>query len=355
MFDGGVSAYAAIQARVRAMYSTLFTSQVWAKLCEATEFDSLIGEIKQTAYRPYLESVDETLLKPRRAISQVKQRMADTYLAVIRLAPSNTRPLFTQLYRHFEIDNLKAVLRGIVTGAEWDQVLYVLFPLGPVTVLPAQRMMEGGTIEAAVELLRDTPYYDTLAHSMERYTAEQSLFPLEVALDLHYWRTLWHDVNRLPGQDRTQALRIVGSLVDLNNLMWAIRYRVYHQLSEEEIINYTLPFGYWVQDEDIRSIAAGADIAQVVTRLYPQLTGVDALLQQPQQGLPELERQLQRHVATQCQAAFVGYPFHVGIPLGYLILTEWEIQDLTVLIEAKSAHMPIEQFASHLLTGCGGS
>jgi V/A-type H+-transporting ATPase subunit C len=355
MCDSGVSAYAAIQARVRAMYSTLLTTQAWAELCEASSFDTLLEAIKQTAYRPYLESVEERQLTPRRAIFQIKQRVADTYLSVIRMAPANTRALFTQLYRHFEIDNLKAVLRGIVTGAVWDRVLYMLFPLGPVTVLPARRMMEAGTVEAAVELLRDTPYYDTLTHSMERYAAEQSLFPLEVALDLHYWRTLWHDVNRLPGQDRTQALRVVGSLVDLNNLMWAIRYRVYHQFSEEEIINYTLPFGYRVRDEDIKSIAAGADLAQVVISLYPQLTGVDALLQQPQHGLPDLEHRLQRHVAAQCQTAFTGYPFHVGIPLGYLILTEWEIQDLTVVIEAKSVHMPIEQFASQLLLGCSTS
>jgi V/A-type H+-transporting ATPase subunit C len=355
MLSAGVSAYAALQARVRAMYSTLLTPQLWAELCEAADFGSLIELIKRTAYGPYLMSVADNLLTPRRAVYQIKQRMADTYFTVIGLAPTNTRPLLTQLYRHFEIDNLKAVLRGIVTGASWDQVLYVLFPLGPMTVLPAQRMVEAGNMEAAVDLLRGTPYYDTLSHSMQRYMAEQSLFPLEVALDLNYWRTLWQDINQLTDQDRTQALRIVGSLVDMNNLMWAVRYRVYHNLSEEEIINYTLPLGYRVQDENIRAIAAGADIAQVVTRLYPELTGVDALLQEPQRGLPELELQLQRYVAGQCEMAFAGYPFQVGIPLGYLILTEWEIQDLTVLVEAKSAHIPAEQLESHLLRGCGTS
>jgi V/A-type H+-transporting ATPase subunit C len=177
MPDGGVSAYAAIQARVRAMYSTLLTRQAWAELCEADDFSILIETIKQTAYGPYLTSVEDSLLTPRRAVFQVKHRMADTYFTVIRLAPTNTRPLLTQLYRHFEIDNLKAVLRGIVTGASWDQVLYVLFPLGPVTVLPAQRMMEAGNMEAAVELLRGTPYHDTLSHSMNVIPPSRVFFP----------------------------------------------------------------------------------------------------------------------------------------------------------------------------------
>jgi vacuolar-type H+-ATPase subunit C/Vma6 len=187
---------------------------------------------------------------------------------------------------------------------------------------------------------------------MKRYTVEGSLFPLEVALDLDYWRRLWRDVDRLTGTDRAQARRIVGSLLDVTNLMWAIRYRVNHHLSEEEIINYTLPFGYRVHDEDVRAIAAGADIAQLVMRIYPGIEGVGELLRAPQDGLPQLEAQFQRHVVQECRTAFVGYPFHVGVPAAYLILTEFEIQDLTVLVEAKSSQMPAERFCPYLLIGC---
>jgi V/A-type H+-transporting ATPase subunit C len=352
MPGSGVSGYAAIHAHVRAMVSTMLTPQMWASLGEATDLSALIGLLKDTAYGPHLMMVEDKNLTPRRVVYQMNGHLADAYATVIRLAPAHTHALLTHLYRHFEVDNLKAVLRGIVAGASWDRVRYVLFPLGSVAMLPARAMVETGGVEAAVELLRDTPYYDTLSHAMKRYTAEQSLFPLEVALDLNYWRELWGDVNRLPSQDRAQSLRIVGSLLDMNNLMWAIRYRVYHHLSEEEVINYTLPFGYRVRDEDIRAIAAGADIAQVVAHTYPVLTDVDMLLQEPRSGLPTLELELQRHLMVQCRAAFAGYPFHIGIPLAYVVLNELEIQDLTVLTEAKSALLPAEAFRPHLLREC---
>jgi V/A-type H+-transporting ATPase subunit C len=224
--------------------------------------------------------------------------------------------------------------------------------LNSFTVLPAQEMAEANSVAAAVERLRGTPYYDTLAHAMERYTAEQSLFPLEVALDLNYWREMWRDINRLANPDQGQAKRLVGSLIDVSNLMWAIRYRVYHHLAEEEIINYTLPFGYRVQDRDIRAIAAGAEIAPIVTRIYPELSEAGLLLQEPRGGLPELEKRLQQDLAGECRAAFLGYPFHIGIPLAYLLLTELEIQDLTVLVEAKALRVPAERYRSHLTVGC---
>jgi V/A-type H+-transporting ATPase subunit C len=338
------------------MYADLLTPQDMLRLKETPDFVSLFGSLKATAYGPYLESLKDKDISPRRATAQIKRKLADSYYSVIQMSPENTRPLVKQLYRYYEIGNLKAVLRALVTVASWstdetslwDRVRGVLFPLGTTSVLPAQAMVESGSVGAAVDLLRGTPYEEALSFAMKRYSAEQSLFPLEVALDLSYWRRLWAEARRLSGQDREQGTRIIGSLLDMNNLMWAIRYKVYHRLSEEEIINYTLPFGYRVQDSDIRAIAAGADIASVVSRIYPGLPDVNALLENPQSGLPKLEVLVRRQLMGQCLAAFVGNPFHIGIPLAFLVLSDMEV-DLIVLIEAKSSDVPEDEYRPFLL------
>jgi vacuolar-type H+-ATPase subunit C/Vma6 len=59
----------------------------------------------------------------------------------------------------------------------------------------------------------------------------------------------------------------------------------------------------------------------------------------------------QRQVAGQCRVAFLGNPFQIGVPLAFLLLFEMEVQDLTVLLEAKSARAPVEDLRSYLLTG----
>ncbi len=349
MLESGVFGYAAINARVRAMYAYLLSPQEWAELVNAADFNGLLGLLRRTVYGPYLARVEESELTPRRAVYQIKSQMADNFVALIKVAPDQTCPLLSQFYRAFEVDNLKAVLRGIRSGASWDQVRYVLFPLGKLGVLPAEAMVRSGNITAAVEMLRGTPYYDTLSYAMKRFNIEQSLFPLEVALDLSYWRDIWNEINKLPSLDREKALQVLGSWLDINNLLWAIRYRIYYNLSEEEVINYTLPIGYKVRDVDIREIASGADIPQVVSRVFPSLTDVPNLLQEPRKGLPELEAEMQRYVMEQNKKAFIGVPFHIGVPLAYLRLKAMEVQDLTVLIEAKSSHTPLEIFRPYLV------
>ena len=359
---GGVTDYAAISSRVRAMSANLLSPQDMLRLSEAPDFLSLFNVLKGTAYGPYLEGLKDKDVNPRRVITQIKRKLGDAYYSVIQMAPVQTRPLVKQLYRYYEIGNLKAVLRALVTVSAWntetglwDRVREVLFPLGQGSVLPAQAMVESGSISSAVDLLNGTPYEDILSFAMKRYSAEQNLFPIEVALDLGYWRRLWAEAAKLTGQDRQYGVRIIGSLLDMNNLMWAVRYKVYQKLSEEEIINYTLPFGYRVKDSDIRAIAAGGDIASTVSRLYPGIPDVNALLEEPKTGLPKLEVLLKRELLKQCEAAFVGSPFHIGIPLAFLVKSDLEVQDLIILIEAKSSSLPEEEYRPFLLkTGMPG-
>ena len=349
MLTGRATDYAALHSRVRVMYGALLTSQDEARLSEAADLPALVGMLKDTAYGPYLTNLDDKGMNPRRIIYQIKKRIAETYLTIIHSTPAPARPLMIQLFRHFELDNLKAVLRGIAAGSSWEDIQGILFPLGSLTVIPAEEMVAAGTIEAALARMPHTPYSESSAHALKRYTEEQSLFPLEVALDLNYWRELWININRLADQDRTQTLRIMGRWLDMNNLMWAMRYRIYHHLAEEEIINYTLPFGYHIRDDDIRAIAAGADIARIVERLYPGINNVEELLQEPERGLPKLELQLQRLIRKRFIASFTGYPFHIGLPLAFVLLLELELQDLIVLIEAKSSAMKTEDFIPYLL------
>ena len=337
MVTQGVTAYSLPHATVRALYSTMLTSETWQALVQAEDFDAVLNVLSKTVYVPYLQT-KRNLLTPRRAVYQVRRHLADIYEKIIRLVPDPGRQLLLWLWRLYEVDNLKAVLRGTEAGASWDQVLYLLSPVikdAVLTVGEMEKMVESGNVARAIEVTCHTPYYDTLVHALERYQAEKHLFPLEVALDLDYSRGLWQSLSRLEGIDHQHALRIVGTILDVDNLLWAVRYRVYHHLSEQEIINYTLPFGYQVHDEDIRAIAAGADITQVVRRIYPNLGRLHRISEDGT-GLEALELVLHRRIVELCRAAFIGYPFHVGIPMAYLVLNKYEIKDLTMLIEAKT-------------------
>ena len=73
------------------------------------------------------------------------------------------------------------------------------------------------------------------------------------------------------------------------------------------------------------------------------------MLEEPRKGLPRLEMELKRRLMKNCVAAFVGNPFQIGIPLAFLVLSDLEVQDLTVLIEAKSTNVAQEDYLPFLV------
>jgi vacuolar-type H+-ATPase subunit C/Vma6 len=352
MAPQGIDAYALVHATVRALRPDLLSPEVWAALIQAENYDTVLDTLDKTVYGPYLDIPGgRARLTPRRLIYQLRWHLSDMYVKLIGLMPDPGHQLLVELWHHYEVDNIKAVLRGVDTGATWEQVLFLLEPMGKYTALAVtdlEKMARSSDMAQAIEHTRHTSYYSTLSHALERYRTEQNLFPLEVALDLDYRRRLWESIRKMKGRDHDQALRTIGNELDVDNLLWAIRYRVYHHLSSEEIINYTLSMGYQVKDEDIRAIAAGDDIAQVVKKIYPMLNGLDNFFAQPEAHVEDLEHALRRYIVDSCQSAFIGYPFHIGIPLAFLWLNEYEINDLTVLVEAKASHLAPEMFVSML-------
>ncbi|MDP3450363.1 MAG: hypothetical protein Q8R87_07260, partial [Anaerolineaceae bacterium] len=83
---------------------------------------------------------------------------------------------------------------------------------------------------------------------------------------------------------------------------------------------------------------------------YPDLQGVDDILLDLHTGLPKLEMLLERRITEKCRDVFLGNPFQIGIPLGFLVLLDFEIRDLVVLLEAKAGLTPIEKYSEFLTT-----
>lgn len=346
-----VIAYAQIQATTRALYSQMLSAEVWGTLIHAPDFDTVLTELGKTGYGAYLQ-MDRRLLTPRRVVYQSKRCLVDRYTRLIRLAPEPAADLIRLLWHFYEVDNLKATLRGIEAGATWEQILFLLSPIpahAPLSLADLEMMAHAGDVVRAIERLKNTVYYDTLAHALERYQTEHNMFPLEVALDLAYYRELWQRIQQLPARDRDYALRIVGVNLIADNVLWALRYRIYHKLSGEEIINYTLALHPRVSDADLRAIADGDQPGEVIARIFPEVAAqIPENLATGTQGLRQLELVLQRYNVRLCQKVFIGAPFHIGIPLAYLYLMEHEIRDLTTLIEAKASQLPPDVFVAQL-------
>jgi V/A-type H+-transporting ATPase subunit C len=346
--------YAAANAQVRALYTRMVDPFLWRQILDAPDVAAISTLLQQTGWG---EEPAPDGQQPRAA---ELERGLWRQLARLSLRPSNLiagtpRDLLVWYWRRFEIDNFKTVLRSIHYQEPWSRAEAIIVDLGDLTPISWRALAESDSVQAMVDRLQEGPYKRALDQAMPRYQREHSLFVLEASLDLAYGHRLRSLISSLHGRDRGEAEAYLGFQLDVQNLLWAYRYRIFARLSPEEILNYTLHRGLRVDADIVRRIALGAPLVETVHALWgDRLPGMDQLQALPErEALTRLEVNCERYLADRARHARGGYPLHLGTLLAYLILLEAETQDLTTIIEGRSFGWPMERIQPFLIGNRG--
>lgn len=344
--------YAASNARMRGLRSRLIGDDIWDELLATESVGSAIDILRQTDYR---EEVDEygrggTL---ETVESRLAGRAALNCRRVMALTSGSVRDLFFVWWQHFELENLKAVFRSVEQHLAPEVTRRLLVPLGEFTTLPWDSLMQEQSINSLVERLNGTHYINPLRNAFSAYQRKHSLFPLEIALDIRYYRDIASAVRKLKGDERVEAQRIFGTRLDILNILWAFRHRVFYGLSAEEIVNYTMWRTFRTNTDLVREIALGADPRDILRRVWGNTIDLRLLENAGSdvQMMPKLELTLERFWRSLAIREMGGYPFKLGSILGYLVLGAIEIRELVTLLESKGMGWPPERIRQNLVRG----
>ncbi|HHX65302.1 MAG TPA: V-type ATPase subunit [Chloroflexi bacterium] len=355
MMAGGLSVlrYAGANARVRGLYSHLLDEPTWRHLRLSQDPQVMLEALKATAYGGLIDVQRVGFPGAEDLERRLWGRAALNCRRVMTFVDGPPRQLFLVWWQHFELENLKALFRGLDQNMEPEQIRRLLIPLGGYSTLPWQALLNERSVRGLIDRLANTHYINPLRAAYPLYQRERSLFALEVAMDIRYYRDLARAIEALGGSDREQARRVIGTRLDMLNILWAFRYRLYHELSVEEIVNYTLWHTIRTDADLVREIALGAEPAYILQRVWggrafdaedlADLRADDARM------LPRLEMLLERYWWQLARRESSGYPFTLGALLGYVVLQEIEVLDLITLLEAKIMGWPPERTAEYLI------
>lgn len=329
--------YAGAGARVRALFARFIPSDEWTAILEAPDISTVLSWLRQSWYVEQLREAGNDTLD----ILQIERSLRSHWVWAARLPfyflQGAGRQLLEWYWRRQELNNLKTVVRAIHHHTPPEQFLPALIPLGVTNELNWHLLLESNSIPELVERIRATWYGEVLTQALDSYRRQQSVFVLEVALDLAYHRRLRDLMSALRGEDRKDAEQFVGLWLDTQNLLWAYRYRIYMQLSPEEILNYTLHRNLRVSGSVIREIASGAPLLETVHQLWNgQVPNLETLRGLPErEAVPRLELLLWRMLVHRATKRRQSSGLTLGLVLAYEVLLESEVRDLISVLEGK--------------------
>ncbi len=346
--------YAAANARVRGLYGRLLSDETWRSLIEAEGYQAVLDRLRDTEYAETLRAAEQTgILNLERLERLLLARTAVNYRRAMRLLRGSARDLILVWWQRFELENLKTVFRGIESGLSPDAIDNVIVPLGEHATLPWDVLTHEQSIASLIDRLSETHYTNPLKAAYPQYEQQGTLFPIEIALDIRYYRDLYAALHALRGAEHRQANAQLGTWLDALNILWAYRHRDYYHLSAEEIVNYTLWHTERTDVALIRDIALGAAPDDIVVRVFgSDKVDVEMLEIAGESGeptLPILELSLYRYRWHVARKAMGGYPFSLGAIIGYLVIEDIEIRDLVMLLEAKQMGWDAHQVRQNLV------
>jgi len=345
--------YAAANARVRGLHSRLLDQAAWQALVMADGLDAAIALLRTSDYGEVIAEAEQggnTSLE--RIERHLWAKAASNWQKAMAFGSGDIRALLLTWWQRLSLENLKAILRGFDQKMPPERIRSYLIPLDEQHTLPWDALLREHSLSSLVERLADTRYGGVLRAALPLYERDRSLFVIEIALDIRYYRDLAAAIMRLRGSEGEQARRLLGTWLDALNIQWAFRHRIYYHLSPEEIINYTLWNTIRTDTDLVRDIALGASPDEILIRVWGEgaidpsfLEGVE----DEAQMVLRLELALTRYWQSLARRAVRGYPFGLGAILGYVVLVELEVRDLVTILEGKGMGWDHQRISQRLI------
>jgi V/A-type H+-transporting ATPase subunit C len=167
--------------------------------------------------------------------------------------------------------------------------------------------------------------YGLLADS---YARQPTLFTLERQIDLFYYFQIQKAIKKIKSKkSREAAADIIGTEIDLFNILWVYRIKQYYTVHSEQIYAYLVPAGRLLNTDALRRIVESED--------------TDALKEEAAEGpyrnvfgdFSSPERSVEAAKKRKYTAEIRKDPETLVAPVGYLFDKERELFNITSAIE----------------------
>lgn len=341
--------YSAIAAKLRAMYSKFLTKEDYGELLTKKSVNDICAYMKSTAgYGEALSGVSERSIHRGEMELLLYSEIMNEYVRIYNFIDHTKRKLIEFWFMRQEVEFLKREIRHIYTHEERssDEVNQGRFDAFFKTHTKINRDIMSGakSLSDCIEACANTPYSEPLKRA-ESLGAD--LFSIGMMLDSHYYSAVWRTIGRnLKGEQEELFRKLLGSEIDMLNLMWIYRGKKYFDFPNEIIFTYLLPVRYRLTEDTVKQLV-NTDGAARFTELAAELTSYGRLFENCDNGIFP-EENFRYLFSGYSRNIFVNHTESLAAIYAYLNLKEVEFDNITTITEGIRYSLNSESIRKHI-------
>lgn len=344
---GSVKRFAAINTKIRTLEGKLLTKDDYNKLIAMKSVGDIAKYLKaNTAYNKVLDNINVSSIHTDQLELLLKKYIVKQYEKLIHYFTDEYRKLFKILFTRYEIEDLKIFLRTIDREESLSNVKDLIVYSGIYSTIDYETLSLSKNLEGLITNLKGTIYHNALkAYTKE--SQEKRLFYMEMSLDRLYFKLLSERIEKLDKRDRDILRELLGKNIDLMNLQWIYRGLKFYKLFPEELINYTLHNGYYLNFKRIKELCYTKNEKELIDKMVDSRYGFLF------DNRDTLEIFMERRIERYLYFVFLDYKrrekMNIIEAVVYMHLLEYEMRDIISIVEAVRYGMDEESTKKFLI------
>jgi V/A-type H+-transporting ATPase subunit C len=281
--------------------------------------------------QPIFEESLEQSQKSRLVEKTLLSRILFELSVLLRPASGTTRSLLLYWPRKYELYNFKTLIRGKLNDLDMEQIRDNLHQLPENIGLPHESLLQAENVLEMLRQLEQGPYAVIASQARKVYEEKNEAFSLDAAIDRLYYTGMMHHLNITNSSDKHGAKQLIGVMIDRQNILWLMRYRLVYRFSSSEAYYLLIPTGGRIQRDSLMVLANLDTLEAIVEQLPPpfreQLLNV--------RDITQARQRLDTFVGLEMRKLVRHSPDAMISALAYLIAREIDLRVIYAIIQGK--------------------
>jgi vacuolar-type H+-ATPase subunit C/Vma6 len=344
-----------LNTRLHAMRAQFLSRREYEMILALPDLSSIAAALRETPYGQFIESTGGEIPEAARIEEALRRNVSQTLARVLAISSGDCAEGVRLVLGHWEVQAVKTVLRGLVSGASPAEILSSLVPTGLHDEAALEEMCRQADPRALAELMvtwREL-WGPPLLRALASFREPRDLAILESALDRCWFEQAVARLREiLPSSPGEDALSLFVSLsVDTTNLMTVLK-EVEDRIVPLNRNRNLLPGGRIFDEGALDRVRASPTLAEALQEAGRSLfLRPLAALPAPAEGVPFLavvERQLDRVLLRASRYLARVDPLGWGPLVSFLLDKLREVRNLRMIVRARLVDLP-EAELGHLL------
>lgn len=321
-----VKTHAAANAKAKAILGRLLKDEEYDALLKLETVEEVLEYLKNNTH--YAKIFEDEALQLEEYEVLIKKYFFNVYEKLYHFYIDAYRSFFKAMFCRYEVENLKLFIRVLSRNESLKDLRDHLIYSQLYSNLDYDQLEKAVSVRELLEMIDHTIYHEPLVLFLEE-DSERMIFHMEMILDRIYFNQLKAAIESLKRKDRALMLELLGINIDILNVQWIYRGRLFFDISSEELFNFTLEGGRrydykalkslcYMELEDFRRFISDGDYKDIFQdREYM------------------MERAMERHLYYRLDEYTKDAGLSIVLPVVLLFKFEYEMRDLFTIMEGK--------------------